>query len=56
MLNQEDLEILDDFVTTRNLQPGTMRAYKNAINRYIESQGIHLKELLEEAEQTTTSY
>ena len=51
MLNQEDLEILDDFVTTRNLQPGTMRAYKNAINRYIESQGIHLKELLEEAEQ-----
>lgn len=50
MLNQEDQEILDDFVTSRNLKPGTMRAYKNAINRYIESQGTHLKELLEEAE------
>ena len=51
MLNQEDLKILDDFVTTRNVQIGTKRAYKNAMNRYVESQGKHFKELLEEAEQ-----
>lgn len=50
MLNQEDLEILDDFVTTRNLQISSKRMYKNAINRYVESQGTHLKEMLQEAE------
>ena len=51
MLNEEDIEILDDFCITRNLQDGTRRAYKNAITRYVESQGMHLKELLQEAEE-----
>ena len=52
MMTPEDQQVLDDFCLTRNLTNiNTIRNYKQAIRNYTKSQGLNLKELLEEAEE-----
>lgn len=51
-MTPEDQQVLDDFCLTRNLTNiNTIRNYKQAIRNYTKSQGLNLKELLEEAEE-----
>ena len=50
-MSPEDALILEDFVTVRNIQPQTVYNYRQSIKNYTKSQGLTLKQLLEEAEQ-----
>lgn len=50
-MTPEDTLILEDFVTVRNIQPQTVYNYRQSIKNYTKSQGLTLKQLLEEAEQ-----
>ncbi len=49
-MNPEDMAILDDFMKVRNIQPQTIYNYRQSIKNYTTSQGLTLKQLLEEAE------
>ena len=49
-MNPEDMAILDDFMKVRNIQPQTIYNYRQSIKNYTASQGLTLKQLLEEAE------
>ena len=50
-MHKEDQKILEELCQTRNLTQGTQRNYKQSIQTYTESQGLTLKQLLQEAEQ-----
>lgn len=47
---QENIELIEQFVVERELQPSTARTYTNALSIYIEVTGKTLRELLDEAE------
>ena len=49
-MQEEDKLILEEICLTRNLSKNTIRNYKQSIKSYTQSQGLTLKELLEEAE------
>lgn len=49
-MRQEDLTILDELCLTRNLSKNTRRNYEQSIRSYTASQGLTLKQLLQEAE------
>ena len=49
-MNPEDAAILEDFMKVRNIQPQTIYNYRQSIKNYTTSQGLSLKQLLEEAE------
>ena len=50
-MHQEDKKILEEICLTRNLSQNTLRNYKQSIKSYTESQGLTLKQLLQEAEE-----
>ena len=49
-MNPEDVAILEDFMKVRNIQPQTIYNYRQSIKNYTNSQGLSLKQLLDEAE------
>ena len=49
-MKDEDKIILEEICLTRNLSKSTIRNYEQSIKSYTQSQGLTLKELLEEAE------
>lgn len=50
-MNMDDKEILEDFVTSRNLSYKTIVSYKSAIRIYKKYTGLTLSELITEAEE-----
>ena len=50
-MKMEDKLILDEICLTRNLSSVTKKNYKQSIINYKQSQGLTLKQLLNEAEQ-----
>ena len=49
-MSPEDALILEDFMKVRNIKPQTIYNYRQSIKNYTRSQGLTLKEMLEEAE------
>lgn len=49
-MSPEDAAILEDFMKVRNIQPQTIYNYRQSIKNYTRSQGLTLKQMLEEAE------
>ena len=49
-METEDIQIIEEITQTRNITINTKRNYMQAIKNYTQSQGLTLKQLLEEAE------
>ena len=49
-MNMNDKELLDNFITTRNLKPRTRKGYQYSLKQYTDFHQMTLQELLQEAE------